>query len=167
MQGKDLLWGWCQQYNDPTHNRLFLCLPTYHSVFMWAWTLSSAPLYLLVPAGGAGGHLDATEGGGRLQPGGNTDRVADLSLRVVIIAVSSPATQPVITLISLITSREQININQVTNIPRLMKLKCRIRHRFFLTKLFFFVKLLLHFQLLVCGLSRLQSHLIRNKRFSG
>ena len=152
---------------------MFLCLPTYHSVFNRAWTLSSAPLYLLVPAGGAGGHLDATEGGGRLQPGGNTDRVADLSLRVVIIAVSSPATQPVITLItlitliSLITSREQININQVTNIPRLMKLKCRIRHRFFLTKLFFFVKLLLHFQLLVCGLSRLQSHLIRNKRFSG
>ena len=26
--------GWCQQYSDPTHSRLFPCLPSYHSVFL-------------------------------------------------------------------------------------------------------------------------------------
>ena len=36
---------WRQQYNDCTHDRLFLCLPTYHSVFIWISDISSAALY--------------------------------------------------------------------------------------------------------------------------
>ena len=34
---------WCQQCNDPTYSRFFLCLPTYHSLFMAFSDLCSAP----------------------------------------------------------------------------------------------------------------------------